>query len=156
MNKFLILIAAFSVFVFSQAVLAQSNYKTYINARFGYSISYPADLLAPQGEADNGDGQIFKNRDAEMRVFGSNMLLKGTLLKEFNSVVKEHGTTVTYKTYRKNYFVVSALSEGYIFYQKTIARSDGVFITFMITYDEGKRKIYDDVVTHIVKTFDRP
>ena len=35
----------------------QNNYKTYANARFKYSISYPADLLIPQGEAENGDGQ---------------------------------------------------------------------------------------------------
>lgn len=153
MNKILILVATLSVLFFSQAVSAQTNFKTYSNARFGYSISYPAHLLAPQGEADNGDGQVFKNQDAEMRVFGSHMLLNGTLLKEFNSVVKEHGSTVTYKTYRKNYFVVSALSEGYIFYQKTIARPDGTFITFTINYDEGKRKIYDDVVTRIVKSF---
>src|SRR5437588_5064694 len=53
-------------------VFAHSDYRTYTNARFGYSISYPASVLVPQGESDNGDGQIFRSRDghAEMRVFG--------------------------------------------------------------------------------------
>ena len=40
----------------------QDNYKTYVNARFKYSISYPADVLIPQGEAENGDGQIFREK----------------------------------------------------------------------------------------------
>ena len=31
--------------------------------RFGYLISYPSDLLIPQGEADNGDGQKFLAKD---------------------------------------------------------------------------------------------
>src|SRR5437868_6035966 len=35
----------------------QPNYQTYTNARFKYSISYPSNLLIPQGEAENGDGQ---------------------------------------------------------------------------------------------------
>src|SRR5256886_15908404 len=61
----------------------QNNYKTYANARFKYSISYPADLLIPQGEAENGDGQVFREKSGsvEMRVYGghksSNKILLG-------------------------------------------------------------------------------
>ena len=40
------------------AAFAQSKYSTYNNARFGYLIQYPADLLEMQAEADNGDGTI--------------------------------------------------------------------------------------------------
>src|ERR1051326_7562559 len=35
-------------------------YRTYANARFNYSISYPSCLLIPQGESRNSDGQIFQ------------------------------------------------------------------------------------------------
>src|SRR5262249_52024686 len=65
-----------------QIVFAQNTYKTYANARFKYSISYPADLLVPQGEAENGDGQIFHEKSAssvEMRVYGGNNALNETL-----------------------------------------------------------------------------
>jgi len=34
-----------------------SVFDTYCNARFGYCIHYPNDLLYPQREADNGDGR---------------------------------------------------------------------------------------------------
>ena len=37
----------------SANAFAQGGYKTYSNARFGYSVSYPANILIPQGESDN-------------------------------------------------------------------------------------------------------
>lgn len=152
MKKILFLLTIVSFFAFSQAIFAQANYKTYRNARYGFSISYPSALLKPQGEADNGDGQIFTGTGAEMRVFGSNMLLNETLLKEFNALIKSRAG-VTYKTRQRNFFVVSAISDGKIFYQKTIARKDGSYITFMIEYDESKRAVYDKAVTRMVKSF---
>jgi hypothetical protein len=153
MKKQTFLIAAFLVAIFSQVALSQTNYETYSNARFDYSISYPSNLLAPQGEADNGDGQIFSGDGAEMRVYGSNMLANETLFKEFNSVMKEYSSGVTYRTYRKSFFVVSALRDGKIFYRKTIARPNGSFITFTIEYDESKRGVYDKAVSKMAKSF---
>lgn len=132
----------------SQIAVSRNKWAVYENARFDYSISYPSDLLAPQGEADNGDGQIFTGDAAEMRVFGSNMLLNKRLLKEFNAVVKEH-ENVSYKTFRKNFFVVSGAADGKMFYQKTIAESGGAFVTFTIEYDESKRAIYDKIAAKI-------
>ncbi len=35
-------------------------WKTYQNARFGYSVRYPGDLLRPLPEADDGDGRHFQ------------------------------------------------------------------------------------------------
>ena len=35
---------------------------TYANARFGYSITYPDDLLIPEREVDNSDGRAFHAR----------------------------------------------------------------------------------------------
>ena len=49
-----------------------ARWKSYTNARFAYAVRYPPALF-PQGEADNGDGQIFLSRDghAELLVYGS-------------------------------------------------------------------------------------
>lgn len=149
MRKFSISVA---VLIFAVAAFAQNAYKTYSNARFDYSISYPADLLKPQGEAANGDGQVFTSDAAEMRVFGSNMLLRETLKKEFDAVVKERGASVVYKTSKKNFFVVSGAANGKIFYQKTMAKG-GAFITFLIEYDEARRGVYDKAVAQMVKSF---
>jgi hypothetical protein len=129
-------------------------YRTYANARFKYSISYPAGLLAPQGEAENGDGQAFRSKDgsAEMRVWGQNNFDNKTLRASFQEAVGEAGDGVTYKVIRGNWFVVSSVSQGKIHYQKTMLHGD-VFKTFLIDYDEGKRATYDPITARIAKSF---
>lgn len=148
------ILSLIAIFVFSISIFGQTNYELYTNARFGYSISYPTDLLAPQGEADNGDGQIFKGDAAEMRVYGSNLLLHETLSKEYAAIIQERGAkNVTYKTIGKNFFAVSGRTNGKIFYQKTLRNSQDQFITLMIEYDESQKAVYDKAVAKMVKSF---
>ncbi len=136
--------------IFSLSAFGQNKWATYQNARFGYSIAYPADLFEPQGEAGNGDGQVFAGENAEMRVYGSYLLLNKTLLKEYNVAVKER-ENVSYKLYRKNFFVVSGTENGKIYYRKTMAKS-GAFITFSIEYDESESAVYDKITARIVES----
>jgi hypothetical protein len=133
----------------------QANYKTYTNARFKYSISYPADLLIPQGEAENGDGQVFKekgNTSVEMRVWGGYNVMNETLRGKFAELTRKWGKGVTYKVIRQDWFVVSALVNGKIHYQKTIWRGD-TFKTFQIEYDAVRGSTYNDVTDRISKSF---
>jgi len=143
--------------VTSQTVIAtpQNSYKTYTNARFKYSISYPADLLIPQGEAENGDGQVFKEKSSssvEMRVYGGFNVLNETLRSRYEKLVREWGKGVTYKVIRQDWFVVSAMVNGKIHYLKTILRSD-TFKTFEIEYDAVRGSTYNDVTDRISKSF---
>jgi hypothetical protein len=154
MKKYSILFAFCLGLIFAQSAFGQSEWdkwKVYKNARFGYSISYSSDLLLARGEADNGDGQIFSNNAAEMRVFGSYKLLNETLKKEFAAVVRE-SKNVHYKTFRKDFFAVSGTRDGRIFYQKTIAKPDGAFVTFYIEYAPNERADYDRITAKIVKS----
>jgi hypothetical protein len=152
MKKLLFLFSICAALISAQTTFGQKKWTTYENARFGYSIQYPSDLLLPRDEADNGDGRIFSNNASEMRVFASNMLLHETLNGEFNALLKEH-KKVSYKVLRKNFFVVSGVKDKRIFYQKTIARPDGVFLTFYIEYVEEERADYDKIVAKIVGSF---
>ena len=88
------------------AAAARHTYRTYHNARFDFSISYPADVLIPQGESENHDGQKFRSRDgrAEMLVYGSynayqkTMLAKGifkTLRIEYDESQKDRFDSLT-------------------------------------------------------------
>ena len=138
-----------------QIVLAQNSYKTYANARFKYSISYPADLLVPQGEAENGDGQVFREKSGssvEMRVYGGYNALNETLRSRYADLVRKWAKGVTYKVIRRDWFVVSAMVNGKIHYQKTILRGD-VFKTFEIEYDAVRGSTYNDVTDRIAKSF---
>ena len=126
-------------------------YKTYTNARYGYSIAYPSSLLIPQGEADNGDGQAFRSRDgsAEMRVYGSQDM-GGGLTAAYNEA--QAGKDVSYKIIKRNWFVVSGRVGGKIFYQKTMIKGD-VLKTFLIEYDESQKATYDAATTRIARSF---
>ena len=48
------------------------QYRLYRDPTFGFTLYYPAHLLAPQGESVTGNGETFLSRDgaAKMRVFG--------------------------------------------------------------------------------------
>lgn len=131
---------------------AQGGYKTYANARFGYSVSYPANILIPQGEADNGDGQAFRSQDgkAEMRVFGRYNVQNETLRSAFNAA--QEGKSVTYKVLRGNFYVVSGHDGGKIFYEKTMLKGD-TFKTFMIEYDESEASTYDAITARVARSF---
>lgn len=126
-------------------------YKTYTNARYGYSISYPSNLLIPQGEADNGDGQAFLSKDgaAEMRVYGSQDL-GGGLAESYRAA--QAGKEVSYKTMKGNWFVVSGRDGGKIFYQKTMLKG-GALKTFSIEYDESRKSTYDAITARIARSF---
>lgn len=145
----------------------QPNYQSYHNARFAYSIAYPADVFAPQGESDNGDGQRFLSKDgrAELIVYGGYAVddKQDTLQKRFREASASRSDeqpprVVTYKLIKGDWFVVSGRAGGRIFYQKTILKktagdSPGVFKTLRIEYDESQNRDYGTIVARIVASF---
>ena len=136
----------------NQSIAAQRvTYRTYSNARYGYSIAYPVGLLIPQGESDNGDGQKFvaKDGNATLLVFGSNRLDR-SLEDEFQAA--QENRRVVYKILRRDMFVVSGTENGKIFYQKTLLRGDA-FKTFIIEYDEQERALFDPITARIARSF---
>jgi hypothetical protein len=139
------------------AAFGQSKYSTYNNARFGYSIQYPSDVLEMQSEADNGDGATFVSKDgsAEMRVWGQLNVLNRGLRQEYAEALKRADTNFTYKSLLKNGFAVSGTEGDKIYYQKTLYRPDkgGIFYTFTIEYPAAERAKYDGVVQRIVRSF---
>jgi len=59
---------------------------------------------------------------------------------------------VTYQVLRRDWFVVSGIEDGRVFYQKTILRND-VFKTFRIEYDESEKGVFDPITTKIASSF---
>ena len=131
----------------------------YRNSRFGYSIEYPANLLYPQGESENGDGQKFSSRDSRvvLIVYGSNNALEESLeekyLMDSKGMTWEHPKrVVTYKVLRKNWYVVSGVELDSIFYSKTI-RVEGGFSTFEIRYPKADEKLIEPLIGKISSSF---
>ena len=133
------------------------DWATYVNVRFQYSICYPKDLLVPQGESDNSDGQRFRsNKDgAELAAWGDNNASDQTLrqrLSDMEGWLPGASGKVTYKVQKANWLVVSGQSGQMIFYAKTIF-SHGQFKTFELTYDRSAATLYDLLVARFVSCF---
>jgi hypothetical protein len=151
---------AVTVWSLSLPMPAQTRheYRTYHNARFDYSISYPANLLIPQGESVNNDGQSFLSRNGrtELLVYGSYNSLDQTLREVFEQESgrsAEHpNRVVTYKVLRNDWFVVSGTENGRIFYQKTMLRNS-TFKSFRIEYDKSEKQTFDPITVFIARSF---
>ena len=159
--KFLFLLLACICVCFPLPAPAQGtsdaiSYKTYGNSRFGYSIAYPAGILIPQGEADNGDGQKFLSKDEKvvMLVYGQFNVLNQTLKNAFSEALREGtpGGAVTYKLLKDNWFVVSGTVSNRVFYQKTMLVGN-TFKTFRIEYPESQKAAFDRITVEIAKSF---
>jgi|GEM_PF-515469 len=131
-------------------------WKVYTNVRFKYSICYPQDLLVPQGESDNTDGQKFLAKDgAQLIVYGRNNALHDSLkdaLEDTSSRLAGASGKVTYKVIRPGWFVVSGENGQSVFYAKTMY-SHEQFKSFDLTYDSGASSVYKPVVTRLAACF---
>jgi hypothetical protein len=117
---------------------AADTYRTYINARFGTVVEYPANLVFPRPESDNGDGRKFVSRDGaiEFTVYGSYNALDYTVTQEMQSAAadwKHDGSRITYQKAGPNWYAISGYSGDDIFYEKAIYRKD-VFHTLIWQY----------------------
>ncbi len=131
-------------------------YASYLNARYGYAISYPSTFLRPEPESDNGDGRQFTSNDSSalLTVWGENNVSGTTLRSLYKGQIDAvaPGRVVSYKIIKPQWFVVSWSENGRLFYRKTIARKGG-FATFILEYTEGRRGVFDPMVPAIAASF---
>lgn len=141
----------------SASTYAAEVYATYTNARFGYRVLYPANLVAPRPESDNGDGRKFKSRDGKitLSVWGENNALGRTLRSQMETAKRDwrrDNARVTYWRYGRGFYVVSGTTGDQIFYEKTVPRGDG-FATILWQYPKSQKARLDEVVTRTTKAF---
>lgn len=129
------------------------DYQVYSNTRFGYIVEYPSNLLIAQGEADNGDGQVFRSKDGrcEMLVYAGYNALNETLKEVYRKEIAKH-SKVTYRLLKPKFFVVSGIDADRVFYHKIIYRS-GIFYTLQITYPVSEKALYDRVTAKVSESF---
>jgi hypothetical protein len=118
------IIAAPCLIDVAQSSADARTWRTYINARFQYAVCYPDDLLVPQGETENSDGQKFLAADGRhLFVYGHNNALDEPLRDAFAAVGSRLASAsgkVTYKVLKPNWFVVSGQNGATVFYAKTL------------------------------------
>lgn len=132
------------------------TWATYANSRFAYTICYPKNLLDPQGESENGDGQAFLARDgARLLVYGSNNALNESITDVFNhtsSRLAGPSGKITYKAIKPAWFVLSGQQGSTIFYAKTFYAKD-LIVSFEFTYDSSRSNVYNPVAAKLSSCF---
>ena len=149
-----LLLAGLTALAFQAAPL---KYQTYQNARFGYSIPYPAALVKPQPEADNGDGRRFVSADGAtiLTVYAGYNAVEHTVAQQLDmsrQTWREKGATVTLAKALPTGYVLSGTLKGAIFYEKAALQND-VFSTFIWQYPAAQKQRMDPVVTYTVRSF---
>lgn len=143
---------AFAVLVLVQALAGAANAATYANARFGYWLDYPAQLMVPGREADNGDGREFHAHHgaAKMAAWGGYNALDQSPAQIAQDYEKGcRGGKIGYRVARPRLVAFSCVMPGgRVLYQKTLIGGD-VLATIRFDYPLAERATWDPVVNMV-------
>lgn len=137
-----------------------SEYKfmAYHNARFGYCLNYPSALLLPQGESENGDGQIFLSKDFKFSLTVSGMYnsegldITGNYQKDLNFYSGNNNYRLTFYEQKDNYYILSGLKGKTFFYIKTYLIKDKIYSVYA-EYPAENNQLYAALLKEVLKTF---
>lgn len=150
-------LAMSAVSAHGQASNPAHRWESYANARYAYAICYPADLLDPQREADNGDGRVFQGRaGVSLRVFGHYNAAEQSMAAAIASDAAAYGregVAISYKASRAGWYVLSGKAGDMIVYRRTIAASDDRRLTFELRYPAAQATVWNPVVARLGKCF---
>lgn len=145
-------IAALALVPATLALAATSGWKTYHNDRYGYSVDYPADLLAAQEEAADGDGRHFLARSGPADVAVWAGLANGDTLASVAADAEKDcaGGHASYKVIRREkrppFMALSCTQkDGQVLYAKALTCKD-VITQLQATYPTAEKATWDPVV----------
>ncbi|MBA3661908.1 MAG: hypothetical protein H0W64_09280 [Gammaproteobacteria bacterium] len=131
-------------------VLYAANFNTYYNDRFNYQIEYPSFLI-PQGESENSDGQVFRTKDVELRVWGG--YYPDTIDESLSAAkadIKDYRITDVDK--KNNSYVLILENANRIVYAKTIYVCDEN-INIRIYYPKNDKAKWNSLIRQLTKSF---
>jgi hypothetical protein len=149
-------VLAIAVCVAAAPALAaiEGSMATYVNARYGYSISYPIKVFQPQPESENGDGRVFKSfrAGAEFRVW-ANYAGQSMTPAQLAEMIEADclGRHASYRIARKTIVVVSCETKDGVLYEKELIRN-GEVTGFAMTYPTTESSYWGPVVTAIAES----
>lgn len=137
---------------------------TYVNDRFGTSVTFPMEIFSFALPApDNGDGQAWESVDgARLTVFASYNVLEQTPQSLVDTAGEGKGPDfdLTYGKAGSNWAVLSGTEGGMVFYQRYEfgARRDGIdtIHAVLLRYPRELKSKYDPLAGPIAASLDGP
>lgn len=151
-----------SVILFAGAVLGAAtlqastdDWSRYDNPRFAYTIDVPPGFSA-LSEAENGDGGVASSADgkAELRVWGANLVDRdfGVDIADRVRSDASEGWAISYDRRTADKASWSGSRKDRVFYARAVEGCDGAAIYFRLEHDRSQLKLYDAVVSRLVKS----
>ncbi len=126
------------------ATAAAGSERTYVNPRFGTTITFPDAIFTKQDpEPENGDGARWRAVDgAELAVWGQNNVFDSTPESLADDVAAAIGK-VTYRKVGARWMVVSGYDGDIVVYHRAEIGSDDVIHSMELRYPAALSKHYD-------------
>lgn len=132
------------------------RWRNYVNVRYHYVACYPKPFLKPQGEAPNGDGQVFLGANgARMLVYGSYNIDRVSLKTSMATMRRRliaRGAMITQQRLGHGYFTLSGIRDGSAVYEKRLS-SGSAFATLDLTIPAAERARFRPLVGHLLACF---
>jgi len=141
-----------------QSVQEKVEYRRYVDAKSGISITYPASIFT---KSDESTDQFTKFISLDHRTTfylismhnhqGQNI---DDLAAAAEAAFAEEKAVITYRRKRQDWFVLSGFISNNIFYRKTILSNGGQTIgTFQINFPKDQKPFYYDIVERMSWSF---
>ena len=129
---------------------AQNNLK-YVNARYGFQVSYPSFLISAPIPA-NGDGmRMYDKKGFVLVASGINNESEITFQSELETQRESIGKMI-YGVRGSNWFAISGIKENKIIYIKSYVGTGSINHLY-IEYPKDQKNNYDKIVEAIEKSF---
>jgi hypothetical protein len=141
---------------------ADDRWTTYVNDRFGTSLSYPVEIFVMQPPPENDDGRTLVAADgAKILVFGGYNVDNETLASKRASLSGDDYGRIAYNATGKNWIVVSGHRAiggvDSIYYEKYIVSTASETIhSLIVTYPAKSKARYDPIVDRLAASFAGP
>ncbi|APH72056.1 hypothetical protein [Aquibium oceanicum] len=132
---------------------------TYRNARFGTSLTFPAEVFSDQMEAPaNGDGMTWLSDDgASLAVYASHNALDLSPREFADQASQGQGEfEVTYRRVADDWVVLSGYEDGKIFYYRFEFGADDVIHAMLLKYPPTLRDKYDPLTGKLGSSLEGP
>lgn len=135
-------------------VAEAQTWATYDNARFGFSIDYPADVFIPDNQALGDFWRLFVSRDGQARL----LVTAGRNFKRLTSQAYRQSlleqtyraANLEYAPLRKHWFVLAGSKGEEMFYDRATFACDGRLIhRWRLTYPTSAREYYRPIIERI-------
>jgi hypothetical protein len=133
--------------------LPVSSWTTYSDPSTGTRVDFPEGLLVPAGAPQRGSGRRFRTRDgrAEFSIYTVNSARGETPRSYLQNNLKVPRQVLDYERVTKQFFAVSSLHQGRIYYSRCnfAADSSGPMHCIYLAYPGREKRAWDPVVTRI-------